>query len=994
MGIATLCFIGMNKVNAEAVYYYITGRGEKIAPLITYTYKGEYFSRSTLGMDINGTPTYCNEHWQNTPIPNNEDYLKKHPTKSPTRLCKESNPSDVGYAYIIANGKNRISGANNQYYVTQFAIHWYKDRLNSNCPDNNSGGKKQETFNKGCELPTPWKNTAKNNPNGKIIEKLVNDAQEYAKKSNYNFSLVLNFTDASKNYFDISTDGNYYISGGIKATYLSQDLAGTVENNIKLSINDNTIGAEIVDGNGNKISSVTPGGVFYVRVPVARADSTSISKVQVQASGSANLVEIYQYNVCGRKTPTKIDGGTQNVLIPETDSRTTTHTLDIKFECLYDNPNHFHKPDDENGDHDLEQSSFNKSHNCCTYYINKYKNDPAKLKQLYIDYPICNPRKSEPQVFDLSCKQDERTKKTLAQDGTWENTEEEWDSIAANKTFYNTASATKYCTIYCREKIDADFPSSYQILLNAGASFQWPSYNKNGEYYVSMTGTLQCKIKVRLVEWRNAYNKASASKKQELINDLQNCNAQANGKLNGIQYNFEPSLTVSQDQGYNNKIDTVNLVASGTKEESRTNLTGTTAFSLANLDAWAAAIRNKVSQIVVKVNYVLESGHYQYASDDTNDEDTGSWLKSLGNQKNVKDTGASHLIVSQRAKVDTSHPLELKYNKLSGAIGTVGEEKKYSIANKKYSCEYKVGKQTASPSCDINELNHFMDRESGPNGEDCYCEIYNTYGDDSEQWKKVIEYVNTHGWNIDLSDMSSCSTCDLNNPDNFSNGIKNPDRTDPEGGNCCNTLSPDSYLYKKYNCPGDEPYCPGDCDGDRCVATSMTLELRDCMNNGGTYDECKVDRCPIGGNIVIYRPIDMELPFPGTRYTDRTKTKIWKSISNWSYKGTNKNSHYYVDEYINDNRGKDKEKIYSYSGNDIMYTIKLDSKTIKQIKNGTYGSMSYDDFKCTDSEGKPKSRQCRSQFVKRLAEAGIVTGCGTSSKWDACPGVGAEKGDM
>lgn len=138
-----------------------------------------------------------------------------------------------------------------------------------------------------------------------------------------------------------------------------------------------------------------------------------------------------------------------------------------------------------------------------------------------------------------------------------------------------------------------------------------------------------------------------------------------------------------------------------------------------------------------------------------------------------------------------------------------------------------------------------------------------------------------------------------------------------------------------------------------------------------------------GGNILIYRPISLihNEAFPGAEKENRIwSNNNWYYYSNWAYRGKKYDRDYYVDTYITNNRGVKEYAIYNM---EPMYTIKMDSKTIRTVRSYNK-SNSYDDFKLKCNKN---GRQCRSDFVKQYA-----TGCGTGN-WYDCAGISVKRGD-
>lgn len=97
---------------------------------------------------------------------------------------------------------------------------------------------------------------------------------------------------------------------------------------------------------------------------------------------------------------------------------------------------------------------------------------------------------------------------------------------------------------------------------------------------------------------------------------------------------------------------------------------------------------------------------------------------------------------------------------------------------------------------------------------------------------------------------------------------------------------------------------------------------------------------------MVYRPIDLDIPFPGNKYTGIQRTPG----SNWSEQS--------IKDYISENRNAQGQEVYQ---KEPLYVIDLDSSKIQQIRQ--YNKKhSYDDFSlaCTKGTG----RECVSNFLR------------------------------
>ena len=98
---------------------------------------------------------------------------------------------------------------------------------------------------------------------------------------------------------------------------------------------------------------------------------------------------------------------------------------------------------------------------------------------------------------------------------------------------------------------------------------------------------------------------------------------------------------------------------------------------------------------------------------------------------------------------------------------------------------------------------------------------------------------------------------------------------------------------------------------------------------------------------MIYRPINLNYPFPGKDGKGRTPGSNWNKES--------------IEKYITKNRGVETNKVFEQ---EPIYVIKLDTKTIKAIREYNK-NHAYDDFtlKCTEGKG----TECLSSFLRGTA---------------------------
>lgn len=160
-----------------------------------------------------------------------------------------------------------------------------------------------------------------------------------------------------------------------------------------------------------------------------------------------------------------------------------------------------------------------------------------------------------------------------------------------------------------------------------------------------------------------------------------------------------------------------------------------------------------------------------------------------------------------------------------------------------------------------------------------------------------------------------------------------------------------NYICSVYVNPGipDPPDIPiEDCPG--CIDPDPRFD------DGSSDPKCIVD---IGNNVclpatgynkLIYRPIDLDNPFPAQTGNNRKtginwcgyNTELKRFICTWD------ESNPVVSEYVLNNRGVDGDKVYSL---EPMYSVTLDPDTINAVQKYN-DTNSYDDFTLTcDTDG-------------------------------------------
>lgn len=205
--------------------------------------------------------------------------------------------------------------------------------------------------------------------------------------------------------------------------------------------------------------------------------------------------------------------------------------------------------------------------------------------------------------------------------------------------------------------------------------------------------------------------------------------------------------------------------------------------------------------------------------------------------------------------------------------------------------------------------------------------------------------------------------------------------------------------YKKYStgCICGENKC---CDATTCKEVACSCE---CTSECGCKDDgkCTPLNCPPTTTSpicdpetetcfpnVVYRPISLTNPFPGINGNGRTPGTNWNKLvrnSDGTLLKYNGNTVTAYDYYIKYNRGYNDYEVYQ---TDPLYVIKLDPKTMKEIRNYNKAHENdYNDFDLSCQNGE----KCISKFLRgqasgfgiNLIDSGTCKDI-TASSFDSC----------
>ena len=179
------------------------------------------------------------------------------------------------------------------------------------------------------------------------------------------------------------------------------------------------------------------------------------------------------------------------------------------------------------------------------------------------------------------------------------------------------------------------------------------------------------------------------------------------------------------------------------------------------------------------------------------------------------------------------------------------------------------------------------------------------------------------------------------------------------------TIGYKNYLYNAYQ-SAIRNYNHSLTDNDLVSTEGQNQLLHDCyyeVKEGSPYcpsKGCKEDEYDLGSVRIVYRPISLTSPFPSIDGNGRNTGSNWCIIN--SDKTTDcKNTNENVQKYILNNRNTSGDSVYK---KDPMYTITLNSASIKEIRKYN-AQTNYDDFYlyCNGEKGK-EGTECKSKFLR------------------------------
>lgn len=200
----------------------------------------------------------------------------------------------------------------------------------------------------------------------------------------------------------------------------------------------------------------------------------------------------------------------------------------------------------------------------------------------------------------------------------------------------------------------------------------------------------------------------------------------------------------------------------------------------------------------------------------------------------------------------------------------------------------------------------------------------------------------------------------------------------------CNNDECDKIVFQ---CPGGDTDMK---DPTSCINEKLGIsgDYATLLNNGtitsgelqGAFYACQEEVCPYGNKKIVYRVIDLTNPFPG-----KENQGIFRDFGyNGRKPGANWNSKTLVESKILKARGVTGYELYK---KEPLYTIKLDTNTIKEIREYNKNNK-YTDFNMTCTYNN-KSSKCVSNFLhdsyRKIILSGKCAQMGKSSTdFDEC----------
>ncbi len=213
-----------------------------------------------------GTYLYCLEHHKAVPYNQTLGY---------------KGDLDVGYTYIILNGypyKSFTGNGDYDYYITQGALHWYKDRVNG-VSDNKKG-----------EMTASFKTNGSDPHNLRPhMKKLLENALKARKQGYVNPSASISVNSKT---MTISSDGSYFISSPMTLKTVT-GMTSKIKS-MKVSITSGPKGSILVDKSGKTKTNFSSGDVFYVKVPTSGLTKLK-ETVSIHLEGNGTISKVARY---------------------------------------------------------------------------------------------------------------------------------------------------------------------------------------------------------------------------------------------------------------------------------------------------------------------------------------------------------------------------------------------------------------------------------------------------------------------------------------------------------------------------------------------------------------------------------------------------------------------------------------------------------------------------------------------------------------------------
>lgn len=631
-----------------------------------------------------------------------------------------------------------------------------------------------------------------------------------------------------------------------------------------------------------------------------------------------------------------------------------TEKIVRKEECDYFNPAHFAA--NVNGTASKGKGSGPNKEDCCEYIndnwsqykkllaTDKYGNITLTKNMWKKDHPECIQDTSTETKPSLSC-----TGNNVSEFGQNATDDDLLGSIGGDRDQGNAAAGNgkflrkyinKYCKVLCSEKIKLTFPKLYKEAVSRGTHIVWPTQENHqilNKYPLEAEGTATCLIyidKTQLVEDNKKYRYYSCNCHNEVDENGEATGSRICDTCRETYYDWDKiNATVKSCESSTNsiksslssfydlkgtfKVSHTDKEYGGEKFELERYKDGHDKYETTGFNVSEGSPNFTIKQ---KVKYKIPDKVYRYILKNKTGYNKSVHTLPAGIGNNYYDLKYGNLPISAEAE-DGIYNLEIEYEKIGGFSDKLVD------STKTYTCNYRIS-----------------------SGGGCKCDNTTAYPG-RDLTSEMAGSVDGKPHACDEAKKLFCNTPppvtddgDTDNPNGDDN--KCPSGTDFEEqtiltNTCARTPNCMLLTCNLYVCP----------DNTKAAGRPLNAIIAQYLANhpGTTLNDELIKyiiQCSCNNeDFVIYRTIDLKVPFPGKSGDGRDAGFNWNDAN-------------LIREKIIRNRGVSDNKIYTPSK--VMYHFKLNPDTIRKIR--TYNSShSYSDFllECKANGGK----NCISPFV-------------------------------